>query len=530
MPKYNILLKDDKTYPFIKITVTDDFPRVFITRRVIRDGSKYFGPYCNSSDLKEIIELIDFVFGLRKCKKVICENKLYTKSCLYYQMNMCKAPCIGNISKNAYREIVSSVISFLNGKYDGIYAYLTAEMKNAAAKLDFETAASLRDKIHSLEIIGEKQKIVSSSGTDYDVIASYNSNGTACVEIFFVRSGKIVGKEHYFLSNSEDESIGMIIGEFIKQYYENSSFIPSQIIVQEEFEDIDFVSQWLTDKTKKKVTIYAPKIGDKVKLISMIASNAKNEHSERELKIMRDISFKDNALISLQKITDTDKPPLHIEAYDISNISGSYNVGAMVTFINGKPSPKKYRNFKIKYTSGQDDYACMREVLERRFENGLSEKEAGVTNGNFYPFPDMILVDGGLQHLEVANDVIKKYSLEIPAFGIVKDNKHRTDGFVSKNGRLNIEKGSEAFMLLIQIQDEMHRRAISYHRKLRSGSLLKSELANITGVGDKRAAILIKKFKSVKKIKDASLEELSSVDGIDIRTAENIYSYFKSDK
>lgn len=526
MPKYNILLKDDKTYPFIKITLHEDFPSVFMTRRIIRDGSKYFGPYCNSANLKEILELIDDVFGLKKCKKAIVSGEPDGKSCLYYQMKQCSAPCICNIDKDSYRKIVDDVISFLNGKYDGIYSVLSDKMKQAASKLDFETAASLRDKIKSLDIIGEKQKIVSSGGADYDVIAAYNSNDNACIEIFFVRGGKIVGKEHYFLSNTEGSSNGILICEFIKQYYDRSTFIPSQIIVQEDFEENEELCDWLSKKINKSVKITIPKIGDKLKLINMIAANAKKEHRERELKLMRDISFKNHALAGLRDITGMSVTPTVIEAYDISNISGSHMVGAMVTFENGKPCREKYRNFKIKYSAGQDDYACMREVLERRIENGIKERDSNVENPKFYPFPHIFLVDGGEAHLEVAISVLKKYKLNIPAFGIVKDNRHCTDGLVGENGRLNIAKNSEEFMLLTQIQDEMHRRAISYHRQLRSKSLLESELSQINGVGEKRSKLLLKQFRSVKRIKNATLEELEAIPGIDAKTAQNVYSYF----
>lgn len=526
MPKYNILLKDDKTYPFIKITMSEDYPRIFITRRIIRDGSKYFGPYCNGTNLKEILEIIDDVFGLRKCKKNLNENSRDERACLYYQMKKCSAPCSNNISKDEYRKMVGDVINFLNGKYDEIYLYLNHKMKDAAQKLDFETAASFRDKINSLESIGEKQKIVSSGGSDFDVIAAYNSNGNACVEIFFVRGGKIVGKEHYFMSNTDDESNGMLIYEFMKQYYENSSFIPSLIVVQEDCEENDAVAEWLTNKTGRKVSVSVPKIGDKLKLISMICANAKKELQERELKIMRDISFKNNALSGLKELISIEDYPMHIEAYDISNISGNHKVGSMVTFINGKPCKEKYRNFKIKYVSGQDDYACMREVLIRRFEHGIKERDEGGEKARFYPFPDVLFVDGGEQHLDVACSVLKELGLDIPAFGIVKDDHHRTAGLVSLNGRISIEKGCEAFMLLTQIQDEMHRRAITYHQKLRNSSSLKSELSNITGVGDKRAKLLLKKFKSLKSIKTATLEELENIAGVDKKTAYNVFSYF----
>ncbi len=526
-PKYNILLKDDKTYPFIKITVHEDFPRIMVTRRVIRDGSKYFGPYCSNFNVKELVELISEFFGLRKCKKNIYKNSYDNKSCLYYQMSKCPAPCCGKISEAQYRNNVNNAIDFINGKNEYITNVLSAKMKQAADQLDFETAAILRDRIKSVSIIKEKQKIVSASGSDYDAIAIYNDNDIACIEIFFIRSGKIVGKEHYFLSQTEGVADGTVISEFIKQYYENASFIPPQILVPNEIADVGSIEVWLSEKISKSVKFSIPKIGDKFKLIEMIASNAKKEHSERQLKIMRDISFKNNALNSLRDLIKCDETPMIIEAYDISNISASSKVGAMVCFEAGKPCRSKYRNFKIKYVLGQDDYMCMAEVVSRRVERGLSEMGNNSSDRtSFLPFPDLILVDGGMGHVNTVNKVLSDYNLSIPVFGIVKDNRHRTDGLVSPDGNVKIDKSSEAFMLLTQIQDEMHRRAVTYHRSIRDNSTLKSELVKIKGVGEKKAMILLKRFKSVKKIKDAQLEELINVVGIDESTAKNVYGYF----
>ena len=528
MPKYNILLKDDKTYPFIKITINDDFPQIYMTRRVIRDGAKYFGPYCSNFELKELLELITDVFFMRKCKKYIFEDKPDIRPCLYYQLGKCKAPCCGYISKEEYRKNVNRAIDFLSGKYDDITRELHQRMKNAADEFDFETAAMWRDRISALSIINQKQKIVSATGSDCDAIAVYNADDFACVEVFFIRSGKIVGKEHYFLSNTSEIANGDIILEFIKQYYDSSSFIPREIIVQSDFDDKETVEFWLSEKVGKSVHLIVPKIGDKSKLISMISSNAKKEHSEHQLKILRSISFKNNALVSLQNLTKLKNPPLLIEAYDISNISGSAKVGAMITFKDGKPQKDKYRNFKIKYVSGQDDYSCMKEVLERRIEKGLLEKEKNQNENEnkFYPFPDLILVDGGEGHVSVGVEVIKRYNLDIPVFGIVKDNRHRTNALMSENGQIDVDKSSEVFMLLTQIQDEMHRRAITYHRKLRDNSALKTELLKISGIGDKKAKILLKVFKSVKRIREATLEEIVSVPGIDKTSADNVYSYF----
>ncbi len=532
LPKYNILLKDDKTYPFIKVTVNEKFPQIRLTRRVIRDGAKYFGPYCSNSNVKDILSLVNEIFLLRKCQKAL-DGESTLKPCLYYQLGQCLSPCSGNVDAEVYNRQIDKAISFLNGKYDNVIEELYEKMKNAADLLDFETAASVRDKISAIEELGKKQKVVSATGKDCDAVAVYNSNDTACVEVFFIRSGKTVGSEHYFMEHTDGNSNGEIISAFIKHYYDQSSFIPGEILVQDDISDEEDVLLWLCEKTGKNIKISTPKIGDKYKLINMIAANAKKEHSNRELKIMRDISFKNNALVQLQKITELDSPPVNIEAYDMSNISGSFKVGALVSFVNGKPCKEKYRNFRIKHVSGQDDYACMSEVVRRRIEHGLNDKIKTEKNNDssdirFYPFPDLIFVDGGKGHVDTIVSVIKQYNLTIPVFGIVKDDKHRTDGLVSPKGRVDIKKGSEAFMLITAIQDEMHRRAISYNRNLRQSTSLTSELGKIAGVGPKKTKLLLKHFKSVKKISSALVEDLMSIPGIDKRTAENIYSYFNN--
>ncbi len=538
MPKYNILLKDDKTYPFIKITVNEDFPRIFVTRRVLRDGAKYYGPYCSNFNVSELMGLIEDVFSLRKCKKNFCgDGSDFKKSrpCLYYQVGKCVGVCAGEVSREEYRSRVSKVIGFLSGKSDEVTEILTEKMKKAAAELDFETAATLRDRISSVSMLGEKQKIVSATGSDCDALAMYNSDDCACVEIFFVRSGKIVGKEHYFLNGTYESEDGEILSGFIKQYYEDCSFIPGELLVQCEIDDKELISGWLSEKTGRSVKINTPKIGDKLKLIAMIAANAKKEHRERTLRLMRDISFKDNALTEMRNLTNLESIPYHIEAYDISNTSGQSMVGAMVTYVNGKPCKSKYRNFKIKYTAGQDDYMCMKEVVQRRIEHGLNDKEKinsgaiGENDASFYPFPDVIFVDGGLGHVQAVKEIISKFDMNIPVFGIVKDDRHRTDGLVCESGRVDVPRDSEAFMLLTQIQDEMHRRAITHHRNLRSASSLKTALLQIDGIGEKKARTLLRRFKSLKAIKDATLEELADVPGIDAKSAENVFSYF-SDK
>ena len=520
MPKYNILLKDDKTYPFIKITLNEDFPRVFITRRILRDGAKYFGPYCSNFNLKEVLEIIYDVFPIRRCKKPIYADNTNDRPCLYHQMGKCPGVCFGNYTAEKYMENIKKVVSFLNGNSDDVIKILKDKMTKAADELDFESAAQYRDRMNAVAILGQKQKIVSATGSDCDAIAMYTANDTSCVVLFFVRSGKIVGEEHYFLSGTDEVASGEILSEFIHQYYDSSSFIPHQLYLQHEIDDSEPVEKWLSEKSGHSVKLNVPKIGDKLKLINMIAANAKKQHSERELKLMRDISFKDNALTSLQKITGLSVVPMNI-----SNISGRAKVGAMVTYTGGKPNKAKYRNFKIKYVSGQDDYACMKEVISRRIERALSTDGADAGN-SFLPLPDLILLDGGMGHVDTIVPLIKSYGLNIPVFGIVKDDKHRTNGLVSPNGRIDVDKSGEVFMLLTNIQDEMHRRAITYHRKLRDGSALKTELYRIKGIGDKKAKLLLRTFRSMKAIKEASLEEIEAVNGIDKASAYNVYTYF----
>lgn len=535
MPKYNILLKDDKTYPFIKVTLNEDFPRIFMTRKVKKDGAKYFGPYQSGLVIKELIELIKEIFCIRSCNKPFEGDFKKQRPCLYYHLGKCPGVCCKNISKEDYRQIFSDICAFLGGKFDKVYKQLNENMNEAAANLDFEKAAVLRDRIRSVEAIGERQKIVTANGNDIDAIALYNANNVACIEIFFIRSGNMIGKEHYFINDTEGMDNAGIISEFMIRYYESSSFIPREVFTQAELEDEGAVSQWLTELAGRNVTVRMPKIGEHARLINMIASNAKKEHSEYELKRIRANDFINNALTQLMNLLDIDTPPMLIEAYDISSISGTSKVGAMVTFKDGKSYKDGYRNFKIKNVEGQDDYACMYEVLSRRFDRALEEQskiDQGTlesSKAKFAVLPDVLFVDGGATHVDVAVRVMTEKNLDIPVFGIVKDDNHSTRGLVSPTGEISISSGSDAFMLLTSIQDEMHRRAISYHRSLRTAKALESELLLIKGVGENRRQALMKHFGSVAKIKKATISDLCSVSGIDKSTAENIYNYFKKE-
>ncbi len=518
MPKYNILLKDDKTYPFIKVTLNEDYPRILITRKVARDGARYFGPYQSGIVLRELVELVRDIFMLRCCTKPFVGDFKEQKPCLYYHLGKCPGVCNKKITKEKYREAILEVCSFLNGKYDKVLSKLTEDMNIASSNLDFEKAALLRDRINSIHQLGDKQKIVTANGTDIDAISLHNDNNTACVEVFFIRNGNIIGKEHYFVDDTDGTEKGSILGGFIHRYYDESSFLPKEILLPCEIEDEKLISGWLTEKAGRNVTIRYPKIGKYVELMRMIELNAKKEHSEYVLKRMRAGDFINNALSQLMRIMKLENPPMLIEAYDISNISGESNVGAMVTFKNGKAFKGGYRNFKIKTVEGQNDYASMKEVLLRRFSR--------INDTKFGELPDLILVDGGAGHVEVASEALSEVGFDIPIFGIVKDDNHNTRGIVSPDGEIIIDNGSDAFMLLTSIQDEMHRRAITYHRNLRKTKALESSLTDIPGVGVAKRNILLRVLKSVSSIKRASIDKLTSIKGIDKKTAENIYNYF----
>lgn len=534
-PKYNILLKDDKTYPFLKLTLQEEYPKLVMTRTVKRDGARYFGPYSSGILLRELLDLIKDIFKIRSCNHKFPADFGKSRPCLYHHIGKCLGVCTGGIEKARYDAIIKEVIGFLNGNYAGVQKRLQAEMQAAAQALDFEKAALLRDRLQSIDVLSQKQKIVSALGNDVDALALYSKNNKSCVQIFFIRSGKIIGREHYIIDGTDGVEEAEVLTDFVKQYYAKSSFVPRELMLQYELEDADVIREWLSTLCGRKVELKVPKIGENLQLINMIRANAKKELSEQELKILRDIKFKNRALASLYQILDLPEIPSRIEAYDISNISGDNNVASMVTFVDAKPSTKDYRNFRIKTVIGADDYACMEEALTRRLQHGLDEQaridagELDRAQAKFSVFPNVLFVDGGQGHVNVAQGVMDKLGLSIPVFGIVKDDSHRTRGVVSPDGEIPIDKSSEAFMLLANIQDEMHRRAVSYHKQLHAKKTLASELENIAGVGEVRRKALQRHFKSMKAIRAASIEELSQVKGLDRRTAERIYSYFRQD-
>ncbi|PRR80603.1 UvrABC system protein C [Clostridium liquoris] len=534
-PRYNILLKDDKGYPFIKITVNEDFPRVFVTRTVAKDGAKYFGPYTDAGAVYETLELIKKIFPIRNCKKLIKESGEKVRPCLNYHIGLCKAPCGGYISKDEYKDIVQDVIDLLSGKDKNIVGNLKEEMEKAAESLEFEKAAALRDRIISVEKITEKQKIITGNFENEDFIEIYADEKDSCVQIFFLREGKIVGREHFIIENTADMKKKHIISDFIKSFYGGTAFIPKSLYVPE-IEDGELIEQWLTIKRGSKVWIKVPKKGEKKDTLDMVQKNAKVTLEQFKLKILQDKEIHETALKELANILDLEEIPKRIEAYDISNIQGVDSVGSMVVFEDGKSKNSDYRRFKINSVKGANDYESMREILTRRFQHGLDEirsiqeKSLTISSGKFCIFPDLILMDGGKGQVNIALQVLKNFNIDIPVCGMVKDNNHNTRGLIYNNDELNIQCDSNVMRLITRIQDEVHRFAISYHRSLRDKRVLHSILDDIPNIGEKRRKELLKRFESIDNIKKAGYEELIDTPSIDRKAALSILDFFNKNK
>lgn len=533
-PKYNIALKDDKFYPFIKITTNEDFPRVFVTRNFAKDGNKYFGPYTKGAAVYEVMDLIKKLFPLRTCKKAIIEGGEPTRACLNYHINLCKAPCAGYISKAEYGKMIDDIINILNGTDNSITKNLKNQMELAAEELEFEKAAKLRDRILAIESIVEKQKMFTVKEGDEDFIHLYTDNKDCCVQIFFVREGKVTGREHFMIENEGEEPINELISSFIPSFYGGTAQIPKTIYVPEEIEDHELIEKFLTDKRGSKVWIKIPKKGDKKNLLDMVRNNAKITLEQFKEKMVEEKEINKLALTELAEILQLDLFPTRIEAYDISNIQGVDSVGTMVVFENGKAKNSDYRRFKIKTVEGPNDYESMREILSRRFAHGLDEvnkiKERNLeySKGKFCIFPDLIMMDGGKGQVNIALEVLSEFGIEIPVCGLVKDDRHRTRGIIFNNEEFIIRRGSEFMNLITRIQDEVHRYAITYHRSLREKRTLHSILEDIPRIGEKRRRNLLIKFGSVENIKKATFEELLDTPSIDRKAAESIKSYFSS--
>lgn len=505
MPKFNVLLKDDKTYPYIKINVRADYPEVYITRRIINDGSKYFGPYANAGAAKEMVDFIKDKFKIRQCKNF----KYKDRPCLNYHIKKCFAPCMGYISKEEYRKNIDEVIALLEGKTDKIKRSLMEEIKQASDSMQYEKAAYLRDKKLAIEAITERQKVSNISENDIDVIGISRNDFKICVEIFFVRKSKMQGREHYFIDNLEDETDREILSSFIKQYYIDKTPLPNKIMVKETIDDKEIIEQWLTKTAGRKIEIKSPQKGEKLKLVEMAEKNAliTLENKEKD---------KYNILLELKEILNLKKIPQKIESYDISNINGSFIVAGMCVMQNGIVKKNLSRRFKIKTVLQQDDPKCMQEVIERRLKHSLENP-----NGGFGTLPDLIFVDGGINQIKAAKRASLKYELSIPIYGMIKNDKHQTRALIDENKR-EIELSDELMKAITNFQDCVHNTAIEYHRKVRSKEVTKSLLDNIDGIGEVRKTELLKRFGSVEKILNASDDEISQINGINKKMAQKI--------
>ncbi|APQ77672.1 excinuclease ABC subunit C [Clostridium botulinum] len=531
-PKYNILLKDDKHYPFIKVTLAEDFPRVISTRKVTKDGSKYFGPYVDGSSVKDIIELIKKTFPIRTCKKNIVEGAKAIRPCLNYQIGLCKAPCAQYIKKSEYREIIDDVIKLLSGKHLDIVENFKLNMEKAAENLEFEKAAMLRDKINIIEKIGEKQKIILNNFDNEDYISLYSDGKDTCFQVFFLRNGKIVGREHFIIEDTFDTNSSTLISNFLKEFYGGTAYIPKTIYVPN-IEDEALLEQWLTLKKESKSTIKIPIKGEKKNILVLVEKNAKTTLENFKLKYLQEKALYDNVLKDLKNILRLQEEPIRIEAFDISNIQGFDSVGSMVVFEKGRAKPSDYRRFKINTVKGADDYKSMKEILTRRFQHGLSEiksiqdRKLEFSSGKFSVFPDLILMDGGKGQINIALEVLNTFNIDIPVCGMVKDNKHRTRGLIYNGEEIIINKYGSVMKFITRVQDEVHRFAISYHRSLRGKNSFHSLLDDIPNIGEKRKKDLLFNFKSIDNIKKATYEELLSIPSMDKKSAECVLEFFK---
>ena len=536
-PKYNTLLKDDKTYPYIKVTVGEDYPRILFSRTMKKDKSRYFGPYTSAAAVKDTIELLNKLYQLRTCNRVLPRDTGLERPCLNYHIKQCLAPCQGYVSKEEYRQQVAGALEFLNGNYSPILKDLEEKMNKAAEELEFEEAARYRDLLSSVRQVSQKQKITEGVGEDKDILALYQDETEAVVQVFFVRDGKLIGREHYYMTHVPENNKPAILQDFVKQFYAGTPFIPRELMLQYEIEDAELIEKWLSERKGSRVYLKVPKIGSKEKLVELAAQNAKLVLSQDREKLKRE---EGRTIGAVKEISDLLQLPLtgtaRMEAYDISNINGFENVGSMVVYEKGKPKRSDYRKFKIKSVSGPDDYACMREVLTRRFRHGmeeskeLEEQEMDQEYGSFTKFPDLILMDGGRGQVNIALSVLEELGIDIPVCGMVKDDNHRTRGLYYHNIELPIDTHSEGFKLITRIQDEAHRFAIEYHRSLRSKTQVKSVLDDIPGVGPARRKALMRHFKSLEEIRQATVEELMEIPEMNERTAQEIVAFFASQK
>ena len=534
-PRYNTMLKDDKTYPYIKVTASEEYPRILFSRQMKKDKNKYFGPFTGAGAVKDTIELIRKIYRIRACSRKLPQDMGKERPCLYYHIHQCDAPCQGYISQADYQESVKQAVGFLNGQYEPVMKYLEEKMMAASETMEFEKAIEYRDLLDSVKKVAQKQKITSQSMEDRDIIAMAKDERDAVVQVFFVRDGKLIGREHFHMNLTGSESKAEILNSFVKQFYAGTPFVPHEIWVQEELEDAEVIASFLTARRGQKVRFVVPKIGEKERLVELAEKNAKMVLSQDKEKIKREELRTIGAMkqigswIGLSGIK-------RVEAYDISNISGFESVGSMIVYENGCPKRNDYRKFRIRTVQGPNDYASMREVLLRRFSHGLEETkkleaEGGdLAMGSFTRFPDLLMMDGGRGQVNIALEVLRELQLEIPVCGMVKDDNHRTRGLYYQNVEIPIDRHSEGFQLITRIQDEAHRFAIEYHRSLRGKEQVRSVLDDIKGIGPARRKSLMRTFKTIEAVREASVEELEAAPQMNRAAAEAVYTFFRDDK
>lgn len=534
-PRYNTMLKDDKTYPYIKVTASEEYPRILFSRQMKKDKNKYFGPFTSAGAVKDTIELIRKIYRIRACSRKLPQDMGKDRPCLYYHIHQCDAPCQGYISQADYQKSVKQAVAFLNGQYEPVMKYLEEKMRTASETMEFEKAIEYRDLLDSVRKVAQKQKITSQSMEDRDIIAMAKDERDAVVQVFFVRDGKLIGREHFHMNLTGSESKAEILNSFVKQFYAGTPFVPHEIWVQEELEDAEVIASFLTARRGQKVRFVVPKMGEKERLVELAEKNAKMVLSQDKEKIKREELRTIGAMnqigswIGLSGIK-------RVEAYDISNISGFESVGSMIVYENGRPKRNDYRKFRIRTVQGPNDYASMREVLLRRFSHGLEETkklkaEGGdLAMGSFTRFPDLLMMDGGRGQVNIALEVLRELQLEIPVCGMVKDDNHRTRGLYYQNVEIPIDRHSEGFQLITRIQDEAHRFAIEYHRSLRGKEQVRSVLDDIKGIGPARRKSLMRTFKTIEAVREASVEELEAAPQMNRAAAEAVYIFFRDDK
>lgn len=527
-PKYNILLKDDKQYPYIKVTLNEHYPRLLKTRRVDKDGAKYFGPYSSAFAVNDTIDTLKKLFPLKTCNKNLPRDIGKSRPCLNYHMKQCLAPCQGEVNKDEYREMMKKICSFLGGQYDDVLNDLKLQMETASQQLEFEKAAQLRNKISSISQLAESQKMLSADGQDRDIIGFSQDVTDLCVQVFFVRNGRVIGREHFVFEGEGNEDIRYSLSTFIKQFYNKVQYIPSEIIIEQEIEDVETISQWLTNKRGLKVSIRIPQRGELVRLVKMVSQNAEISLKLYRERIKREGTVHVEGINQLMKVLRLDKEPRRIESFDISNTGSSEIVASMVVFENGKPARQEYRKFKIKSLNQQNDFASMQETLFRRLSRVTKEKEEKVAQPKFSDLPDLILVDGGIAHVSVAQQVVNELGFELIIAGMAKDNRHRTKALIYKGNEYDLSSNMPLLRLITEIQDETHRVAVDYNRKLRAKRYTHSELDEINGIGETRKKALIIHFKSIAAIKKAEIEQLQEVSGISGKVAREIHDHFNN--